>query len=440
MPEALLLILYLVVLVGFTTFHRAFRFEGFPAFTAPVLLLLKFLAGSTLAWMYTQFYTDRATADVFKLFDDSRHLYEAIDQHPQDFWRMLTGLDADAPYYDRYYLKMNNWFPSYEVNQGLYYDTRTLIRLNAFIRLFSMGYYPIHVLCWSLFSLLGTRYLYSIFLSKSGLNKWLILTVVIGLPSVLAWGSGVLKEGVVLFFTGLFLDRFFRMQESKNRWRLIPGFLLAILGFMLMKGYILLALVPGCLAWVLTEYFQKFEIRKTYLGVLVFSALMALNIQYLVPSINFMETLSVKQQALLRLAYYTDSGSVIFVNPLDPNWISFLRNWPEALLNASFRPWVTEASNALQWIAALENLCLALVVLASVIFYERQAQRDRLMFLWFCLSFVLTLYSITGITTPILGTLVRYRMPALPFFVVAFFMMTNTKRLIHTVKRLYGYA
>jgi hypothetical protein len=109
------------------------------------------------------------------------------------------------------------------------------------------------------------------------------------------------------------------------------------------------------------------------------------------------------------------------------------------MLNASFRPWVTEADNAMQWFSALENLALALLSLACIIFYKQQDSPGKLAFLWFCLSFVLVLYSITGITTPILGTLVRYRMPALPFFVVAIFMMTDLKKMVQTVKQLYGY-
>jgi len=206
-----------------------------------------------------------------------------------------------------------------------------------------------------------------------------------------------------------------------------------------MKAYILLAILPGAMAWLIVTYRNFKQPRLTFVITLLVSAFAALNIQHVFPGINFMETLSVKQQALLRLAYYTDSGSVIFVNPLDPNLMSFLRNWPEAILNASFRPWVTEADNAMQWFSALENLALALLSLACIIFYKQQDSPGKLAFLWFCLSFVIVLYSITGITTPILGTLVRYRMPALPFFVVAIFMMTDLKKMVQTVKQLYGY-
>jgi hypothetical protein len=197
--------------------------------------------------------------------------------------------------------------------------------------------------------------------------------------------------------------------------------------------------LPGAVAWIIVTWRNFKQPRLTFVLTLIVSAVLALNIQYILPSINFMETLSVKQRAMLRLAYYTDSGSVLFVNPLDPWLMSFVRNWPEAMLNASFRPWVTEANNAMQWFSALENLVLAMLTLVCIVFYRKQDSPGKLAFLWFCLSFVLVLYSITGITTPILGTLVRYRMPALPFFVLAILMMTDLKKMVQTVKKLYGY-
>lgn len=439
MPEALLLIFYFIIFIFFTSVLKVFRMKGLPFWSAPLLLILKFLAGLGLAWIYSNYYSDRSTADVFKLFDDSKHLYAAFDQHPEDYFRMLTGLASDAPYYDRYFNQMNHWFPSFEVNQGLYYDTRTLIRINAFFRLFSLGYYPIHVLLFSFLALWGLMLTWRVFSRGSALNPKLLVAIVFFLPSVLAWTSGVLKESVVMLFTGMFLSGFFALSERRFTVRNILSLLFSILGFAVMKAYILLAILPGTVAWIIITWRNFKQPRLTFVLTLIVSAVLALNIQYLIPSINFMETLSVKQQAMLRLAHYTDSGSVLFVNPLDPRLMSFVRNWPEAMLNASFRPWVTEADNAMQWFSALENLILALLTLVCFIFYRKQDSPGKLGFLWFCISFVLVLYSITGITTPILGTLVRYRMPALPFFVLAILMMTDLKRMVQTVKKLYGY-
>ena len=146
------------------------------------------------------------------------------------------------------------------------------------------------------------------------------------------------------------------------------------------------------------------------------------NIQYIFPSINFLEVISSKQQAIIRLAYYTDAGSVLHMNPLEPNIFSFLRNLPEALFNAAFRPSIIDAQNALQWFAAFENAFILLCFILAIALYTPQEDPIKRAAGWFCVSFVLVLFSIMGLSTPILGTLVRFRMPAIPFLFIAFYL------------------
>jgi hypothetical protein len=198
----------------------------------------------------------------------------------------------------------------------------------------------------------------------------------------------------------------------------------------LLKVYILIALVPGTLALIISKYASFQRVRLIAVSTLFLVVLIGASIQYIIPSINFLEVISMKQQAILRLAYYTDSGSAIKVNPLDPNLFSFLRNWPEALFNAAFRPSIIDAKNMLQWFAAFENMFILLCTLLFIGLYRPQPDPAKRAVAWFCLSFVLVLFSIMGLSTPILGTLVRFRMPALPFLFIAFLLLSDLPRLM----------
>jgi hypothetical protein len=160
------------------------------------------------------------------------------------------------------------------------------------------------------------------------------------------------------------------------------------------------------------------------------------NIHLLFPSINFVKVIAFKQQALLRLAYYTDSGSLVEMNPLDPSFFGFLRNWPQAIINAAVRPSVFDAKNAMQWFAAYENLFITVCIILCIGLYKPITDAKKRAFVWFCITFTLVLYSIMGLTTPILGTLVRYRMPALPFLMMALILLTDTNRLTKLIKDL----
>lgn len=438
MAEGLILSLYLLFWGFLVALSPWFRLPGFKGIWGVALLLLKFLAGMGIAWIYTHYYGDRNTADVFKLFDDSKHIYEALENNPADYWRMISGMDGNAPYYDVYYNRMNNWFYNYDLNPSFFNDTRTIIRVHAFLRIFSFGYYSVHVLFWSVFSLLGTTMILRALRPLTNINRWLLLIAFFAIPSVLAWGSGLLKEGLLLLFLGALLLGFFKhLREGLSlRGMLLFGFGLA--GFLVLKVHVFLALLPALAGCVLAARFPRLNIKWSFGGVLVGFTLLFALFSLIFPSIDLLRWMAERQQAMLRLGYYTDSGSLLFVNPLDGTWISVLRNLPEALISAFFRPWVTEAEGALQWMAALENLALALLIIPAILF-RKSCNRNQQMLVAFCFSFTLVLFAFMGLTTPVLGTLVRYRMPALSFFVFGLMQMTDYKAFYAQLKIWFRY-
>jgi hypothetical protein len=167
------------------------------------------------------------------------------------------------------------------------------------------------------------------------------------------------------------------------------------------------------------------------LGILFFYVMAQIN-----PAYNILVQLSERQQSVWRLAYYVDSGSLIDAEPLNPNIFSFLRNLPEALVNSAFRPGILDAKNALQWLAALENLGIIITLMFAVGLFNYE--KKYLSFFLFLLMFVLIVYSLIGLTTPVLGTLVRYRVPALPFFMMLCFLMIDYERLKRIINETFA--
>ncbi|MFA5195559.1 MAG: hypothetical protein WC401_07155, partial [Bacteroidales bacterium] len=107
--------------------------EGIKAYWLIVVFLIKLAAGVGMYFLYTYYYTDRATADIFKYFDDSKIMYDALWNKPIDFFKMLFSIQNDTPYFNNYYHQMNNWFRVFESN--IYNDSHTIIRLNAVLRI-----------------------------------------------------------------------------------------------------------------------------------------------------------------------------------------------------------------------------------------------------------------------------------------------------------------
>ncbi|HNA33060.1 MAG TPA: hypothetical protein PL106_08045, partial [Flavobacteriales bacterium] len=173
-----------------------FSAPGLPRRWIGAFLLLKIVAGTALWYVYTYVHTDRATADIYRFFDDGNIMFRALPEHPLDYLRMITGIGNDQKRFDvNYYQVMNNWYRQYEGN--LYNDAHTMIRFNAFVRLFSFGHYHVHTVFICFFCTIGLVALYRAFapLLPGHERAWSLTLFV--LPSVLFWTSGVLKEALL---------------------------------------------------------------------------------------------------------------------------------------------------------------------------------------------------------------------------------------------------
>ena len=134
--EVLLVAAYASFFLFLISRMKFFECEGISRKTIQCVFILKIFFGFCLYLIYTYYYTDRSTADIYKYFDDSKVLFDALFIHPKDYFQMLFGIDNDAPYFDVYYNQMNHWYREYDSN--LYNDSHTIIRFNAAVRLLSL--------------------------------------------------------------------------------------------------------------------------------------------------------------------------------------------------------------------------------------------------------------------------------------------------------------
>lgn len=108
-------------------------------------------------------------------------------------------------------------------------------------------------------------------------------------------------------------------------------------------------------------------------------------------------------------------GSYISYVDLQATWWSLCSNAPVALFSALFRPFVWEANGLMGWLAAIENLFLTILFLGWTL-SRRKLPWDVLLPI-FAYSAALAIF--LALSTPNLGTLSRYRIGFLPFFVFA---------------------
>lgn len=405
---------------------KFFRLPGFGRFAIPIVFILKIAAGVIMYIIYTRFYTDRSTADIFKYFDDSKVMYDALWAHPADYFKMLTGFMNDSPYFDQYYQQMNNWYRVFESN--IYNDSHTIIRFNAFVRIFSFGYYQVHTVFMCFISLTGLVALYRFFSPVMPDRRRELFFAVFLIPSVVFWGSGVLKEGLLLFGMGMLLYATGKLLMKKQIIRSI--FWIVVSGILLMytKYYILILMLPLLAAYVWSHFGKAVYIVPKYFGVMAVALFAGLNIHLLFPGFDILNIIAQKQNDFVGLAEQMNSGSLITQRLLKPELGDMIVHAPGAFYNTLVRPYVFESSSPLILLSAIENLLIIILLMFSVMFAS--ARPWKVNTFYFVLFFFVATYIFTGLTTPVTGALVRYKVPAMPFLLIFIIMLADKTRIL----------
>jgi hypothetical protein len=409
--------------------HRArfFNAQGLSARTIGGLFLLKILAGTALWYVYTYMHTDRATADIYRYFDDGDIMFSALPEHPMDYLSMLTGIGNDQRRFDvNYYQVMHNWYRQYESN--MYNDAHTMIRFNAFVRLFSFGHYHVHTVFICFLCTVGLTALYKSMVGRIHGHERVWAFAIFLLPSVLFWSSGVIKEALLFFGLGLFLHAVMDLlRNGAKAWNLaLLPFCIVLLFFL--KFYVLLSLIPALCAYVWCTRTDGHRALLKYLATYAVFITIGLNSDLFYRDFRILEVLWVKQRDFIGMARAANSGSLVHVTELEPNVRSFLREAPHALYMTFLSPLTAWSNGALGVMSALENILLLVLAGMAVRWRRTWSEVDKPL-LYFCLGYCTLLALVIGWTTPVIGALVRYRVPLLPFLLLAFMCIADPKRI-----------
>lgn len=492
MIAAVVYILLFAALIWFTPF---FETDILTKKKAPALAVffVKVACGFALTWIYTRYYTDRSTADIFKYYDDAKVIYSAFEKgNYSDYFRMMFSISNDNAYFDEnYYRHMNHW---YRMNDyGAYNDDHTIIRVNAFIMLFAFGSFHVHTVVMCFLSLCGLMALYRTFVDYLPGKKTVLFMAVFLLPSVLFWGSGVLKEGILLFAMGfLFYSFFYVFIRKKNILLNLATLVASVCLLSINKNYLLAAVVPALGCFWLVDYFKISKPFLFYLGLYIVVFFGSLGVSSVFFNNKMLETLSLKHRDFIAVA----KGGVFLQNGREfariaPDKKEFLDSLPNQKFKikpgSQYMYWKNENLNDtifvrnstdtstyyLVWDMPLAGSAIdmeqmkptygSLLRTAPVALYnslckpgffssksllEKVAALENsfiLLFLILCTAFSrtgmnknlfslcfflsVTVLFLIGYTTPVAGAIVRYKVPVLPFIVLCGIIIFDVNKL-----------
>jgi hypothetical protein len=302
-----------------------------------------------------------------------------------------------------------------------------MIRFSALVRLFSFGVYHVHTVFASFLSLIGLVALYKAFIGAlPGMGRVLTAGTFLW-PSVLFWGSAPIKEALLFLGLGLFLLNAFRLMQGPLHW---TGWLALLFGILLqavLKSYVLLVLLPGLFAlWWCRRTADRRALLK-FATVYAACLLIALGLPLLDHNLDALSLIQGKQEDMLGVVRLAAPGSYIAGTPLTPDLGSFIAQAPHAVYLTFLSPLTTWDLGAMGAIGALENLLLVLL-LPAALWVRRPLGEIDLPLLFFCLGFCLLLGLLIGWTTPVVGALVRYRVPLLPFYAIALLLIADPRK------------
>lgn len=392
-----------------------------------VLFAVNVFAGFLLVYLYGTYY-DPSSSDIYLYFNDALVLKRLLLNDSTLFWNIMSGhtlLDAEAL---NKVDQLQFWYSS-----GIdffIHEKRTVILLNLVVSFFSLDQIYIHSLFMAFIGFIGQMAIFKFVRNRSAIDPVFILIVTFLLPTILLWTSSILKEPLIILSIGLGLLYTDRWLERKTLGALTLSLLFFGFG-LLVKPYVILSLALPWFIFISFSVKTNLTFKKQSLIVFLSIVLISSLFWYLsLDHFNVFEKLSQKQADFIALIQQIEEseevGSKIEYNRLGPTLPSLILNAPKAFVETMFSPSFYNIKSWLYLPDILQNLLILLFAFVLPARYQIPS-RKQYPFLWLSVLFVIILFTSVGLVAPIVGALVRYKIPALSF--VFYFLLSFMKAL-----------
>ena len=446
-----------------------------------IAFLLKVLAGYCFLYIYTEYYGDGAlSADANQFMNESKILNNVFYDSPINYFKFLFGINDTNELIHQYLQNTAHWDMG---AQAIINDNRNILRIHSLIHFFSFNYVSIHIFIMCFISLVGIKNIYIAIKRHSILNPKIIFWILILIPSVIFWSSSILKEPLMLFSLSLLIRGLLSGDKRLKRILLVITGGILLIGF---KPYVLIALLPAILFYYLYHKITRFKIISSLtiifliatVSIFLFPEKKEASLQLISrkqydfvniskgglhvstdscfyffkpeqyssllissDSVQVIKTLqakiyehgSISRPIPITLnkgeekwpIYFMEnkSGGYIETTLINNSFKQLLINSPEAISNSLIRPYPNDPGGWLKFPAMVE-VWLVFGFLFYAIIKRRKINSVELSI------FIIVLSLIIGWVTPVLGAIVRYRIPSyIGIIIIGLILILPSKRL-----------
>jgi hypothetical protein len=265
---------------------------------------------------------------------------------------------------------------------------------------------------------------------------------IIYLPTFVFWSSGILKDPLCTGMIGFLTFSVYNLLIKRKS--IFKNSIIAIVSAIILgtvKMYILVSYLPFLLLFVVLHYVQKAN-SPLVKGLLFAGIIMLISLCVYLLTDNLKEemgdlaldkiavSVKTKQANFENISSLAESSFSLGVD-FDGTSISLLKIAPAAIVATLFRPYLWESKKVSTLLSSLESLVLMLFTL--YVFFKVGLVKiitgiisDPMIL--FCLLFALLFSLFVGATTLNFGTLVRYKVPCMPFYIISLVMLLQRKK------------
>jgi hypothetical protein len=389
-------------------------------------LIVKILGGLAICFIYVFYFRN---GDTLYYFEVSKIIRSSFTNNFSTWFRLIThNVDPDN-LTDSYYF-------SQITEQSYHLNNYVVSVVGSIVGMFCFGSFLCSAIIMATIAYTG---LWALFVTFTKLYPRLIKQSAIAalfIPGVAVWGSGLFKDTICMFALGWIFFLFFKINRLRHfKITTIAFFLFLCYAVFIVKVYIIAALFPILLLRLVLKITFKHKnlIHKIFFILFIFFTVFkyySVFAKELSDNIadtlldNFTQTVSNFSNANLRVSQ-EENGSGYNLGELDGSVRDLLSKIPAAINVTFYRPYLWEAGKSITLLASLEALfllvfsCYVILQARLKVFIYILKDANLLTFLLFSLI----LGYLIGLTSSNFGTLSRFKIPCMPFFLMSLFII-----------------
>lgn len=355
-------------------------------------------------------------------------LYNKFMDEPMLILNMIFAFDK----YNPIHINISNQLV-FSLNSG----EALVVKISTVLAIFTINTYSSISLIMGIFALSGLWAIFIIFTKHYPHLHSKFAIAFFYIPSVVFWSSGVLKDTLCLGAMGWLFWSMYNIFFNGVRSPMY--FIVLIFSFLLLqnvKVYIILCFIPAITFWLFIQYTESIKnfVIKTIITPIFFT-LGIVGAFYGATQITkndekySLDKIGQTTKSTAEWIHYvskTQNGSSYTLGTLDGTFAGMLKLAPQAINVALFRPYLWEVRNIPMFISAIESLIMlffTIYILIKVGIFRTFTIISSTPIVLFCFIFALTFAFAVGISSYNFGTLVRYKIPLMPFYVAGLYIM-----------------